>query len=82
MQPVNKNLPFLGALNVEILQASQTSLPGDLYFDLMVRESGDAEGVPFQIRVSRGACQLAPMPGTHVKASFLAGQVESITPAG
>ena len=82
MQPANRNLPFLGALNLEILQAAQTSLHGDIYFDLMVRESGDAECPPFQLRVSREACQVPPVPGIHVKAEFLAGQVQRILPSG
>ncbi len=80
MQPARKILPFLGAMNLEILQASQTSLHGDLYFDLMVRETGDMDADPFQLRVARGACGVPPTPGARVKANFLAGQVESLQP--
>jgi hypothetical protein len=68
-------------MNLEILQASQTSLHGDIYFDLMVRESGDIAGEPFMMRVAQGACRVAPAPGTQVKATFLAGQVESLQPS-
>lgn len=82
MQPNQPTLPFLGAMSLEILQASQTSLHGDLYFDLMVRESGDVAGQPFLLRVSKDACTAPPMPGVHVRAEFLAGQVQRITPAG
>ena len=80
MQRDRRDLPFLGAINLEILQASQTSIHGDLYFDLMARESGDGSGEPFHLRVSCGACATPPMPGALVKAEFLAGQVQAITP--
>jgi len=82
MNPARRDLPFLGALNLEILQASQTSLHGDIYFDLMVRESGDGTGEAFALRVSRDACKTPPAPGSHVRAEFLAGQVSELKPAG
>ena len=82
MNPARRDLPFLGALNLEILQASQTSLHGDIYFDLMVRESGDGAGEAFSLRVPRDACAIPPSPGSHVKAEFLAGQVRQLTPTG
>ena len=67
-------------MNLEILQASQTSLHGDVYYDLMVMEAGDPNRVPFSLRVARGVCAVPPSPGAVVKASFLSGQVERITP--
>lgn len=75
------SLPILGALNLEILQASQTSLHGDIYFDLLVRETGNAEAEPFPLRVARHTCTVPPVPGALIRAQFLAGQVERITPA-
>jgi len=81
MQNDQRQLPFMGSLNLEVLQASQTSLHGDLYFDLMVRESGSQASEPFMIRVAKGACVLSPTPGVMVKAQFLSGQVERLTPA-
>ena len=55
MQNDQRQLPFLGSLNLEVLQASQTSLHGDLYFDLMVRESGNQGSEPFMIRVAKAS---------------------------
>lgn len=75
------SLPILGAMTFEVLQASQTSLHGDVYFDLLVREAGNAAGEPHQLRVARDVCAIAPTPGAIVRASFLMGQVERITPA-
>lgn len=76
------SLPILGAMTFEVLQASQTSLHGDVYFDLLVREAGNMACEPVSLRVARDACAVAPVPGAMVRASFLMGQVERITPAG
>lgn len=82
MQGETRSLPFFGSMNLEILQASQTSLHGDIYYDLMVMEAGDPNRAPFALRVARGVCAVPPSPGAVVKASFLSGQVERITPPG
>lgn len=81
MQPSPRILPFAGALTLEILQATQTSLHGDVYFDLLVREAGNADDDPFLIRVARDACATSPTPGAIVRATFLAGQLERLTSA-
>ena len=69
-------------MNLEILQASQTSIHGDLYYDLLVMEAGDPSRTPFMLRVARGVCVTSPAPGAVVKATFLSGQVERLTPPG
>ncbi|MAJ46268.1 MAG: hypothetical protein CBC35_03020 [Planctomycetes bacterium TMED75] len=81
MDRETRTLPFFGSLNLEILQASQTSIHGDIYYDLMVVEAGDPSRTPFMLRVARGVCATSPGPGTLVKANFLSGQVERLTPA-
>ena len=80
MNGENRSLPFFGSMNLEIVQASQTSIHGDLYYDLLVMEAGDPGRTPFMLRVARGACTVAPSPGAVVKAAFLSGQVERLTP--
>jgi len=71
----------MGSMTLEILQASQTSLHGDIYFDLLVSEAGAAAPDPFAVRVARGVCAVQPMPGAMIRATFLSGQIERITPA-
>ena len=78
MNGESRSLPFFGSMNLEVLQASQTSLHGDIYYDLLVMEAGDPTRSPFALRVARGACTIPPSPGAVVKASFLSGQVERI----
>lgn len=80
MDNESRTLPFFGSMNLEILQASQTSIHGDIYYDLLVAEAGDPSRTSFMLRVARGVCATSPAPGTIVKASFLSGQVERLTP--
>jgi hypothetical protein len=82
MDREQRSLPFMGTMTLEILQASQTSLHGDVYFDLLVNEAGEVGGEPFSVRVARGACTVQPVPGAMIRATFLSGQIERITPAG
>ncbi len=82
MHGESRALPFFGAMTIEVLQASQTSIHGDLYFDLLAKEAGDPSSTPFTMRVARGVCTIPPTPGAMLKAHFLSGQVERLTPVG
>jgi hypothetical protein len=74
------NAPMVGSWSVEVRAVKPFSIHGDLYYELHVVKTDDAEQKLFALKVPQHAAAEMPQAGQKFTATFLMGQVTQLKP--